>query len=49
MRFTDGVIALPLLPLLVVLAAIDPAKLGIPAAVAQSETFSVYRISSSSR
>jgi peptide/nickel transport system permease protein len=44
MRFTDGVIALPLLPLLVILAAIDPAKLGIPAAVAQSETFSVYRI-----
>jgi len=44
MRFTDGVIALPLLPLLVILAAIDPAKIGIPAAVAQSETFSVYRI-----
>ena len=44
MRFTDGVIALPLLPLLVILAAIDPGKLGIPAAVAQSETFSVYRI-----
>jgi len=44
MRFTDGVIALPLLPLLVILAAIDPAKLGIPAAVAQSETFSLYRI-----
>ena len=44
MRFTDGVIALPLLPLLVILAAIDPAKVGIPAAVAQSETFSVYRI-----
>ncbi|HZY55571.1 MAG TPA: ABC transporter permease, partial [Reyranella sp.] len=40
MRFTDGVIALPLLPLLVILAAIDPAKIGIPAAVAQSETFS---------
>ena len=30
MRFTDGVISLPLLPLLIVLAAIDPAKLGIP-------------------
>jgi peptide/nickel transport system permease protein len=44
MRFTDGVIALPLLPLLVILAAIDPAKIGIPAAVAQSETFSLYRI-----
>jgi peptide/nickel transport system permease protein len=44
MRFTDGVIALPLLPLLIILAAIDPAKVGIPAAVAQSETFSLYRI-----
>jgi peptide/nickel transport system permease protein len=44
MRFTDGVIALPLLPLLIILAAIDPAKVGIPPAVAQSETFSLYRI-----
>jgi len=44
MRFTDGVIALPLLPLLIVLAAIDPAKLGLPAAIAQSETFPLYRI-----
>ncbi len=44
MRFTDGVISLPTLPLLIVLAAIDPAKLGIPAAIAQSETFSLYRI-----
>lgn len=44
MRFTDGVIALPLLPLLIVLAAIDPAKVGIPSSVAQSETFSLYRI-----
>ncbi len=44
MRFTDGVIALPLLPLLIVLAAIDPAKIGVPAAVAQSESFSLYRI-----
>jgi len=44
MRLTDGVIALPLLPLLIVLAAIDPAKVGIPPAVAQSETFSLYRI-----
>ncbi|MBS0526766.1 MAG: ABC transporter permease [Proteobacteria bacterium] len=44
MRFTDGVIALPLLPLLVILAAIDPAKIGIPPDVAQSETFSLYRI-----
>ena len=30
MRVTDGVIALPLLPLLIVLAAVDPAKLGLP-------------------
>jgi peptide/nickel transport system permease protein len=44
MRLTDGVIALPLLPLLIVLAAIDPRKVGIPVDVAQSETFSLYRI-----
>jgi peptide/nickel transport system permease protein len=44
MRFTDGVIALPLLPLLIVLAAVDPAKIGIPAGIAQSEAFSLYRI-----
>ena len=44
MRFTDGVIALPLLPLLIVLAAIDPRKLGIPPEIAQSETFSLYRL-----
>jgi len=44
MRFTDGVIALPLLPLLIVLAAIDPAKLHLPASIAQSETFPLYRI-----
>jgi len=44
MRLTDGVIALPLLPLLIVLAAIDPRKLGIPPGISQSETFSLYRI-----
>ncbi|TAJ90700.1 MAG: ABC transporter permease [Reyranella sp.] len=44
MRLTDGVISLPLLPLLIVLAAVDPRKLGIPADVAQSEMFSLYRI-----
>jgi len=44
MRITDGVIALPLLPLLIVLAAIDPKKVGIPVEIAQSETFSLYRI-----
>lgn len=32
MRTTDAVIALPLLPVLIVVAAIDPAKLGIPTA-----------------
>jgi peptide/nickel transport system permease protein len=44
MRLTDGVIALPLLPLLIVLAAIDPAKLGIGREFAHSETFSLYRL-----
>lgn len=44
MRFTDGVIALPLLPLLIVVAAVDPRKLGVPAEIAQSEAFSLYRI-----
>jgi peptide/nickel transport system permease protein len=44
MRLTDGVIALPLLPLLIVLAAIDPRKIGVPADISQSETFSLYRI-----
>jgi len=44
MRVTDGVIALPLLPLVIVLAAVDPQKVGIPPAIAQSETFSLWRI-----
>ncbi|MBI2585285.1 MAG: ABC transporter permease [Rhodospirillales bacterium] len=44
MRFTDGVIALPLLPLLIVLAAIDLNKLGVPAGVVASEHVSLYRI-----
>lgn len=44
MRFTDGMIALPLLPLLIVLAAIDPQKIGVPTEIAHSETFSLYRI-----
>ena len=43
MRVTDGVIALPLLPLLVVLAALDPRKLGL-GAFAQSDALSLYRI-----
>jgi peptide/nickel transport system permease protein len=44
MRFNDAVIALPLLPLLIVLAAIDLGKLGLPASVVQSENVSLYRI-----
>ncbi len=44
MRFADGVIALPVLPLLIVLAAIDLDKLGLPAAIVQSESVSLYRI-----
>ncbi len=44
MRFTDAVISLPLLPLLIVLAAIDLNKLGLPADLATSEDISLYRI-----
>lgn len=44
MRLTDGVIALPLLPLLIVLAAVDPAKLGLPDGMVESEALSLYRI-----
>jgi peptide/nickel transport system permease protein len=44
MRLADGVIALPLLPLLIVLAALDLNKLGLPAALVQSEGVSLYRI-----
>lgn len=44
MRLTDGVIALPLLPLLIVLAAIDLTKLGLPDELARSEEASLYRI-----
>ncbi len=44
MRLTDGVIALPILPLLIVLAAIDLTKLGLPQALAASEDVSLYRI-----
>ena len=44
MRLADGVISLPLLPLLIVLAAIDPAKLGLPPELVHSENFSLYRI-----
>ena len=44
MRLTDGVIALPLLPLLIVLAALDLGKLGLPEAIVGSENVSLYRI-----
>jgi len=44
MRTTDGVIALPVLPLLIVLAAIDLNKVGVPAAIADSEIVSLYRM-----
>lgn len=44
MRFTDGLIALPLLPLLVVLAALDLKKLGFPAGLVDSQAISVERI-----
>ncbi len=44
MRFADTVIALPLLPLLIVLASVDLAKLGLPAGLAASENVSLYRI-----
>lgn len=44
MRITDSVIALPLLPLLIVLAAVDLTKLGIPEGLADAENMSLYRI-----
>lgn len=44
MRFTDGMIALPLLPLLVVLAALDLKKLGLPGSVVDSQAISIERI-----
>ena len=44
MRVTDGVIALPLLPLLIVLAALDLNKLGLPPGLLAAEDLSLYRI-----
>jgi peptide/nickel transport system permease protein len=44
MRVTDGLMALPLLPLLIVLAAIDPAKLGVSPGVAASPLAGLLRI-----
>jgi peptide/nickel transport system permease protein len=44
MRATDAIIALPLLPLLIVLAALDLGKLGVPPALARSDDISLVRI-----
>lgn len=44
MRCTDAVIALPLLPVLIVLGAVDPAKLGLPADAFRSEWGGLARI-----
>ena len=44
MRFTDGVITVPLLPLLIVLGAVDLTKLGIPAEFARSGAAGFWRI-----
>jgi peptide/nickel transport system permease protein len=44
MRFTDGVITLPLLPLLIVLGAIDLTKLGFSAEFAHSGAAGFWRI-----
>jgi peptide/nickel transport system permease protein len=44
MRFTDGMIALPLLPLLIVLGAIDLTKLGFSAEFAHSGAVGFWRV-----
>ena len=44
MRLTDGVIALPLLPLLIVLSAVDMSKLGFGDAFLAGDSASVYRM-----
>ena len=44
MRFTDGVAAAPLLPLLIVLAAVDLTKAGLPPEWAVSEAAGIARI-----
>ena len=44
MRLTDSIIALPLLPLLIVLAALDLGKVGLPDWFTQSQHVSLYRI-----
>jgi peptide/nickel transport system permease protein len=44
MRANDALIALPLLPLLIVLAALDLSKLGVPAQLVKSDEISLLRI-----
>ncbi len=44
MRTTDLVISLPILPLLIVLAAVDVTAFGVPKSVAEGENISIYRI-----
>ncbi len=44
MRFTDGIISLPILPLLIIFAAIDLGKLGIPGLESGSDSSGVLRI-----
>lgn len=44
MRVTDSVIALPLLPFLIILAAIDLNKLPLPPELIQSQSASLYRV-----
>jgi len=44
MRLTDAVIALPLLPFLIILAAIDLARLPLPEGWAQADNASLWRI-----
>ncbi len=44
MRLVDTIIALPLLPLLIILAALDPSKLGLPEVLAGGEHASFWRI-----
>jgi peptide/nickel transport system permease protein len=44
MRLTDGIIALPRLPLLIVLAALDVTKLGLPEQWAHSPMLGFWRI-----
>lgn len=44
MRFTDLLISMPALPLLIILAALDLEKLGIPAEIAGARNASLYKI-----